>query len=73
MATGGVAPIKWGQGSEAAQGSLALSRVGSTVGNRPWPNTWRVPGTYSIEVKVTDSTKKHHQTQSVTLPLQIQS
>jgi hypothetical protein len=68
--TGGVAPIKWTKLATLPKG-LTLSKSGLLAGTVLAAKV--APGTYSIQVKVTDSTKKHHQTQSVTLPLQIKS
>jgi hypothetical protein len=68
--TGGVPPIRWGKVMALPRG-LRLSKTGALLGIVLAKNA--TPGTTSIEVKATDSTKRHHQTQSATIPLQIES
>jgi hypothetical protein len=68
--TGGIAPIHWGKVGTLPKG-LKLSRSGQLSGTVLASKV--PPGTYSVEVKATDSTKHGHQVQTATFPLQIQS
>jgi hypothetical protein len=67
---GGVAPIRWSKVMALPKG-LRLTTTGALSGTVLAKNA--TPGTTSIEVKATDATKHHHQTQSATIPLQIES
>ncbi len=69
--TGGIAPIKWSKVGALPSG-LKLNKSTGVISGTVLAKHVQ-PGTYQIGVKVTDATKKVHQTQSVTLPLQIQS
>ena len=68
--TGGIPPIHWGKVGTLPKG-LKISRSGVLAGTVMASKV--SPGTYSIGIKATDSTKHGHQVQTVTLPLQIQS
>jgi hypothetical protein len=69
-ATGGIPPISWGRVGKLPKG-LRISRSGVLSGTVLAKKVG--PGTYSIEVKATDSTKRTHQTKTATFSLQIQS
>jgi hypothetical protein len=68
--TGGVAPLRWAKAAVLPKG-LTVSQTGLLSGTVLAKNV--APGNYSIQVKVHDNTKMHHQTQSKTLPLRINS
>ena len=69
--TGGVAPIKWSK-VVALPAGLKLNKANGAIYGTVLAKHVQ-PGSYQVEVRVTDSTKKVHQTQTVTLTLQIQS
>ena len=69
--TGGVAPLKWAKVGALPKGLKVNKSTGVLSGTVL--ATHVQPGTYSIQVKVTDATKKVHQTQTAPLTLQIQS
>ena len=69
--TGGIAPIKWTKVIALPRGLKVNRLTGVISGTVASKHT--APGSYTIEIKATDSTKKVHQTQTVTLTLQIQS
>ena len=70
QSTGGVAPITWAKAAALPKG-LTVSKSGLLSGTVLAKKV--SPGNYSIQVKVHDNTKMHHQTQSKTLTLQIKS
>jgi hypothetical protein len=69
--TGGVAPLKWANVGTLPKGLKVNKSTGVLSGTVL--ATHVQPGQYQIQVKVTDASKKVHQTQSVTLQLQIHS
>jgi hypothetical protein len=69
-ASGGLPPLKWSKTARLPKG-LNLSKAGVLSGT---VLAARVPpGTYTISVKVTDATKRHHQTATRSFQLQINS
>jgi hypothetical protein len=69
-ASGGLPPLKWSRTAKLPRG-LTLSKTGVLSGTVL--ATKVAPGTYAIPVKVTDATKRTHQTATETFQLQINS
>ena len=67
--SGGVPPIKWNRVGKLPKG-LHLSKAGVLSGT---VKTTVPTGTVTVTVKVTDSTKKKHETATSSFPLQINS
>jgi hypothetical protein len=68
--SGGIAPLKWSKTAALPRG-LKFSKAGVLSGTVSAFHVTR--GTYNISVKVTDATKKTHQTVTKTFQLQINS
>jgi large repetitive protein len=69
-ASGGVLPLKWAKVGALPKG-LALTKGGVLQGTVSPAHV--APGTYTIEVKCTDSTKKKHQTTTAHFSITINS
>ena len=67
-ASGGFLPLKWASVGKLPKG-LSLKKTGILEGTVGVSKV--TPGTYTIGVKVTDSTKKKHQTATATFSLTI--
>jgi hypothetical protein len=67
--SGGVPPIKWNRVGKLPKG-MHLSKTGVLSGT---VKTTVPTGTVTVTVKVTDSTKRTHQTATASFPLQINS
>jgi hypothetical protein len=69
-ASGGLPPLKWSRVGRLPKG-LTLSKTGVLSGTVLAKKV--APGTYPVSVKVTDATKRTHQTATETYQLQINS
>lgn len=72
QASGGVEPYKWSKVSSKLPAGLRLSKSGllsGTVRAKKYPHG----GSFTITVKVTDSTKRTHQTATATLTVAVRS
>ncbi len=68
--SGGIQPLKWAKTATLPKG-LTLSKAGVLAGTVLGKKV--TPGTYTISVKVTDATKKVHQTATKSFQLKINS